>query len=191
MKCPSCSNDIFDFLQNPQVNRELMGMIESLQQQINETEAKSSSVEVDAADEKSDLVSGENDDREGNQDGDPEDGEDGNKEGNQNSPSKIISVLTRKRKKAAADNLKKANLEDEDGKEGNEDFPTNKIIAGVVTNKRKRATKAVEKTNTVINDVKKRTVAKRKTSAAVEVEPKVAPTDGEGKRRSKRLKAKA
>ncbi|XP_047322039.1 E3 ubiquitin-protein ligase ORTHRUS 2-like isoform X1 [Impatiens glandulifera] len=31
MKCPSCSIDISDFLQNPQVNRELMGVIESLQ----------------------------------------------------------------------------------------------------------------------------------------------------------------
>ncbi|KAG6783054.1 hypothetical protein POTOM_012485 [Populus tomentosa] len=33
MKCPSCTIDIADFLQNPQVNRELMGVIESLQQQ--------------------------------------------------------------------------------------------------------------------------------------------------------------
>ncbi|XP_026658537.1 E3 ubiquitin-protein ligase ORTHRUS 2-like isoform X2 [Phoenix dactylifera] len=31
-KCPSCPNDISDFLQNPQVNRELMDLIESLQQ---------------------------------------------------------------------------------------------------------------------------------------------------------------
>ncbi|XP_027368630.1 E3 ubiquitin-protein ligase ORTHRUS 2-like [Abrus precatorius] len=33
MRCPSCSNDIADFLQNPQVNREMMGVIESLQRQ--------------------------------------------------------------------------------------------------------------------------------------------------------------
>ncbi|ONK56054.1 uncharacterized protein A4U43_C10F3670 [Asparagus officinalis] len=30
-KCPSCPNDISDFLQNPQVNREVMDLIESLQ----------------------------------------------------------------------------------------------------------------------------------------------------------------
>ncbi|KAJ0969268.1 hypothetical protein J5N97_022145 [Dioscorea zingiberensis] len=30
-KCPSCPNDISDFLQNPQVNRELMDLIESIE----------------------------------------------------------------------------------------------------------------------------------------------------------------
>ncbi|KAB1200817.1 E3 ubiquitin-protein ligase ORTHRUS 2 [Morella rubra] len=30
MSCPSCSTDVSDFLQNPQVNRELMDVIESL-----------------------------------------------------------------------------------------------------------------------------------------------------------------
>lgn len=33
MKCPSCSNDIFDFLQNPQVNTEMMNVVKSLQHQ--------------------------------------------------------------------------------------------------------------------------------------------------------------
>ncbi|KAG4952780.1 hypothetical protein AAZX31_14G003700 [Glycine max] len=36
MKCPSCSNDIADFLQNPQVNREMLAVIESLQRQAEE-----------------------------------------------------------------------------------------------------------------------------------------------------------
>ncbi|XP_058092902.1 E3 ubiquitin-protein ligase ORTHRUS 2-like [Magnolia sinica] len=36
MMCPSCPNDISDFLQNPQVNRELMDVIESLKQQTEE-----------------------------------------------------------------------------------------------------------------------------------------------------------
>ncbi|KAI3467813.1 hypothetical protein Pfo_024476 [Paulownia fortunei] len=36
MKCPSCRNDVSDFLQNPQVNRELMNVIESLQNQMKE-----------------------------------------------------------------------------------------------------------------------------------------------------------
>ncbi|KAF8390741.1 hypothetical protein HHK36_025268 [Tetracentron sinense] len=38
MKCPSCPNDISDFLQNPQVNRELMDVIESLQRKTEENE---------------------------------------------------------------------------------------------------------------------------------------------------------
>ncbi|KAJ0988731.1 hypothetical protein J5N97_007087 [Dioscorea zingiberensis] len=37
-KCPSCPVDISDFLQNPQVNRELMDLIESLKQQAEEEE---------------------------------------------------------------------------------------------------------------------------------------------------------
>uniref|UniRef100_A0A0D9W382 RING-type E3 ubiquitin transferase n=1 Tax=Leersia perrieri TaxID=77586 RepID=A0A0D9W382_9ORYZ len=32
-KCPSCPNDISDFLQNPQVNRDIMNVIESLQKE--------------------------------------------------------------------------------------------------------------------------------------------------------------
>ncbi|KAJ6713667.1 E3 UBIQUITIN-PROTEIN LIGASE UHRF-RELATED [Salix viminalis] len=36
MKCPSCIIDIAEFIQNPQVNRELMGVIESLQRQAEE-----------------------------------------------------------------------------------------------------------------------------------------------------------
>ncbi|XP_009617502.1 E3 ubiquitin-protein ligase ORTHRUS 2-like [Nicotiana tomentosiformis] len=39
MKCPSCPTDISDFLQNPQINRELMNVIESLQRQIEEENA--------------------------------------------------------------------------------------------------------------------------------------------------------
>ncbi|XP_027179330.1 E3 ubiquitin-protein ligase ORTHRUS 2-like [Coffea eugenioides] len=36
MKCPSCKNDISEFLRNPQVNRELMDVIESLKHEIEE-----------------------------------------------------------------------------------------------------------------------------------------------------------
>ncbi|KAK7299811.1 hypothetical protein RJT34_10639 [Clitoria ternatea] len=38
MKCPSCSTDIAEFLQNPQVNREMMGVIESLQREAEQME---------------------------------------------------------------------------------------------------------------------------------------------------------
>ncbi|KAK4763620.1 hypothetical protein SAY87_013058 [Trapa incisa] len=41
MKCPACSVDIADFLQNLQVNRELMGLIESLQSKAEEEDENS------------------------------------------------------------------------------------------------------------------------------------------------------
>ncbi|KAJ0740511.1 putative [histone H3]-lysine(4) N-trimethyltransferase chromatin regulator PHD family [Helianthus annuus] len=56
MKCPSCTNDISEYLQNPQVNRELMTVIESLQRQIKETEESSVSEEETLnKDEKNDV----------------------------------------------------------------------------------------------------------------------------------------
>ncbi|KAI3501907.1 hypothetical protein L1887_29935 [Cichorium endivia] len=54
MKCPSCTNDISEYLQNPQVNRELMSVIESLQREskaAEENAAAASSEENENADE--------------------------------------------------------------------------------------------------------------------------------------------
>uniref|UniRef100_A0A803PIV9 RING-type E3 ubiquitin transferase n=1 Tax=Cannabis sativa TaxID=3483 RepID=A0A803PIV9_CANSA len=48
MKCPCCTNDISDFLQNPQVNRELMGVIESLMQKEEPEESAETCEEVAA-----------------------------------------------------------------------------------------------------------------------------------------------
>ncbi|KAK1438112.1 hypothetical protein QVD17_03915 [Tagetes erecta] len=45
MKCPSCSQDISEYLQNPQVNRELMSVIESLLRQTKEAEENAASEE--------------------------------------------------------------------------------------------------------------------------------------------------
>ncbi|XP_077212110.1 E3 ubiquitin-protein ligase ORTHRUS 2-like [Tasmannia lanceolata] len=45
MKCPSCTNDISDFLQNPQVNRELMDVIDSLQRKTEEDNTEEMSEE--------------------------------------------------------------------------------------------------------------------------------------------------
>ncbi|CAK9178800.1 unnamed protein product [Ilex paraguariensis] len=53
MKCPSCSNDITDFLQHPQVNRELMNVIDSLQRQTKEEEDAESCVDTDGTGETS------------------------------------------------------------------------------------------------------------------------------------------
>ncbi|CAH9138695.1 unnamed protein product [Cuscuta epithymum] len=48
MGCPSCKNDISDFLQNPQVNRELMAIIESLQSKVEEENMETSEVNVNS-----------------------------------------------------------------------------------------------------------------------------------------------
>ncbi|RZC51697.1 hypothetical protein C5167_020124 [Papaver somniferum] len=68
MKCPSCPTDLSEFLQNPQVNRELMGVIEDLQRKAKEENDEDPSEELDepenmieAAEEgsnNSDLVEG-------------------------------------------------------------------------------------------------------------------------------------
>ncbi|RZC51698.1 hypothetical protein C5167_020125 [Papaver somniferum] len=62
MKCPSCPTDLSEFLQNPQVNRELMGVIEDLQRKAKEEENDEDSSEeldepenmIEAAEEGSD-----------------------------------------------------------------------------------------------------------------------------------------
>ncbi|KAF5449219.1 hypothetical protein F2P56_029690 [Juglans regia] len=59
MKCPSCSTDIADFLQDPQVNRELTEVIESLKCRIEEGESSESSEDTDVTHEKLDGVADE------------------------------------------------------------------------------------------------------------------------------------
>ncbi|KAL5733853.1 hypothetical protein ACOSP7_031714 [Xanthoceras sorbifolium] len=62
MKCPSCSSDIADFLRSPQVNRELMGVIESLQHESVEMEETSneSAEETESTHQKPDATVGDN-----------------------------------------------------------------------------------------------------------------------------------
>ncbi|XP_068636646.1 E3 ubiquitin-protein ligase ORTHRUS 2-like [Aristolochia californica] len=61
MKCPSCPTDISDFLQNPQVNRELMNLIESLQRQNKDENGESSEGAPDGSeDSKPDLEDASN-----------------------------------------------------------------------------------------------------------------------------------
>ncbi|KAF7135504.1 hypothetical protein RHSIM_Rhsim08G0197800 [Rhododendron simsii] len=55
MKCPSCKLDISEFLRNPQVNRELMVVIEGLQ---NKAEEEADTVEVSVEEKGSDSSSG-------------------------------------------------------------------------------------------------------------------------------------
>ncbi|KAI3864413.1 hypothetical protein MKW92_012086 [Papaver armeniacum] len=47
MKCPSCTTDLSEFLQNPQVNRELMGVIEDLQRKAKEENDQDPCEELD------------------------------------------------------------------------------------------------------------------------------------------------
>ncbi|XP_057507883.1 E3 ubiquitin-protein ligase ORTHRUS 2-like [Actinidia eriantha] len=96
MKCPFCSNDISDFLQNPQVNRELMGVIESLQRQSKEAEDNESSEETNGTD-MSDVVPA--DTELSNVNSDIVEEEKQNKEDIENSPSKIQPEETHKLKK--------------------------------------------------------------------------------------------
>ncbi|XP_047974159.1 E3 ubiquitin-protein ligase ORTHRUS 2-like [Salvia hispanica] len=62
MKCPSCPQDISEFLQNPQVNRELMNVIETLQNQLEEENSKAKETE-----DAQSLSSSENADGEGSE----------------------------------------------------------------------------------------------------------------------------
>ncbi|KAF9604881.1 hypothetical protein IFM89_011163 [Coptis chinensis] len=54
MKCPSCPMDISDFLQNPQINRELMDVIESLQNMTEENVEDTEDKVEDSCKEESD-----------------------------------------------------------------------------------------------------------------------------------------
>lgn len=56
MKCPSCKADISDFLQNPQVNREMMNVIESLQRETEEDNLEVDKVTDDQGEETVGLV---------------------------------------------------------------------------------------------------------------------------------------
>ncbi|KAK3118894.1 hypothetical protein QOZ80_9BG0710190 [Eleusine coracana subsp. coracana] len=57
-KCPSCPNDICDFLENPQINREMMELIESLQHKaVEEGDAKVASDGSNDTEECSDVDS--------------------------------------------------------------------------------------------------------------------------------------
>ncbi|KAL8106487.1 E3 ubiquitin-protein ligase ORTHRUS 2-like [Apium graveolens] len=65
MKCPSCSADISDFLRSPQVNRELMHVIDSLKRQSKEIDGDEENVDLDEeivdAEEKHSQSAEEND----------------------------------------------------------------------------------------------------------------------------------
>ncbi|PIA36937.1 hypothetical protein AQUCO_03200117v1 [Aquilegia coerulea] len=58
MKCPHCAHDISDFLQSPQVNREMMSVIESLQRKTEEENVKEE--ESNMTDEQPETVSEDN-----------------------------------------------------------------------------------------------------------------------------------
>ncbi|XP_074278300.1 E3 ubiquitin-protein ligase ORTHRUS 2-like [Silene latifolia] len=70
MKCPSCPTDLSDFLQNAQVNRELMGVIESLMRKFEEDE------KAEQTEESSDIVEDEDEEEgEEEEENEEEDGE--------------------------------------------------------------------------------------------------------------------
>ncbi|KAK9668985.1 hypothetical protein RND81_13G100800 [Saponaria officinalis] len=81
MKCPSCPSDLSGFLQNAQVNRELMGVIESLMRKFEEEEK----TEEACKDESSDIMEEDEDD---------EDDEDAAPEDEQNTVSENVETET-------------------------------------------------------------------------------------------------
>ncbi|GLT63525.1 hypothetical protein SLA2020_360840 [Shorea laevis] len=104
LNCPSCPTDISDFLQNPQVNRELVDVIESLKRECEENqEAAEGSCEE------------ESDDVEGNPDLAVSDSEiAGPSDDKVNPPADCKPERTRKRMKVVAQD---GRLSDDDGKE--------------------------------------------------------------------------
>ncbi|XP_026425503.1 uncharacterized protein LOC113321800 isoform X2 [Papaver somniferum] len=56
MKCPSCPMDLSEFLQNPQVNRELMAVIEDLQRQAEEENDEDFSEETGGFDKPENMI---------------------------------------------------------------------------------------------------------------------------------------
>ncbi|PSS13725.1 E3 ubiquitin-protein like [Actinidia chinensis var. chinensis] len=146
MKCPSCSNDISDFLQNPQVNRELMGVIESLQRQSREAEDNESSEETNGTDNMSDVVPA--DTQLSNVNSDIVEEEKQNKEGIENSPSKIQPEETHKLKKESGRDCIENPLEQTDAVSDNEiiaaavlEMPAKESKGTEVDNKSKRTNK--------------------------------------------------
>ncbi|PPR86207.1 hypothetical protein GOBAR_AA34486 [Gossypium barbadense] len=76
LHCPSCPTDISDFLQNLQVNRELMGVIESLKQKSEENQdavEELSEEQVDESEENADIGSGDSETAQKTKNPDPKD----------------------------------------------------------------------------------------------------------------------
>ncbi|MCL7049021.1 hypothetical protein MKW94_012007 [Papaver nudicaule] len=64
MKCPSCPTDLSEFLQNPQVNREVMAVIEDLQRQDKEENNEDASENTESSDKPENMIGVANDGRE-------------------------------------------------------------------------------------------------------------------------------
>ncbi|MBA0862619.1 hypothetical protein Goshw_010819 [Gossypium schwendimanii] len=95
LHCPSCPTDISDFLQNLQVNRELMGVIESLKQKSEENQdavEELSEEQVDESEENADIGSGDSETAQKTKNPDP-------KDDFQNSPPDSDQKRTSKRMK--------------------------------------------------------------------------------------------
>ncbi|KAL1070168.1 hypothetical protein V6Z11_D11G004200 [Gossypium hirsutum] len=75
LNCPSCPTDISEFLQNLQVNRELMDVIESLKEKSEENQEPAeelSEEQINGSDENADLDSGDGETGKKNENVDPE-----------------------------------------------------------------------------------------------------------------------
>uniref|UniRef100_A0ACD5XDV1 Uncharacterized protein n=1 Tax=Avena sativa TaxID=4498 RepID=A0ACD5XDV1_AVESA len=118
-KCPSCTTDICDFLENPQINREMMGLIESLQSKADEEkkEMEGSVEEDEGALEKEDDDSSLNEEE--------SDGAE-NKDEEQAADAPVVKIVVEKNKEEAKKAQKRKG---DDGKEGKAEKKT-KTAAG-------------------------------------------------------------
>lgn len=124
MKCPSCPNDISDFLQNPKVNRELMDVIESLKRQTEEN-VELSEHENDSMEKSEGHVEGDTDVGSEN----PEMAESGVND-NQIATTESSEALTCKRKTRGGDsktNVKKAKKSKKSQEQEGDDSPSSPL----------------------------------------------------------------
>ncbi|KQJ91549.1 hypothetical protein BRADI_4g38230v3 [Brachypodium distachyon] len=118
-KCPSCPTDICDFLENPQINREMMGLIESLRSKADEDKKDmEESVEEDEdALEKEDDDSSLNEEENGAED----------KDGEQDADAPVIEVVVEIKEEVKKAQKRKG----DDGEEGKDEKKTKTTAAAV------------------------------------------------------------
>ncbi|KAF0924203.1 hypothetical protein E2562_008500 [Oryza meyeriana var. granulata] len=136
-KCPSCPTDICDFLENPQINREMMDLIESLQRRaVEEGDTKTSSdvsngAESSGDDENNEALEKEEDDSNLNVDSDA------------NDDGKVVKAVVESKE----ENLqpKKSKGEDEKG-QGDEKTKDNADVVDIAVEKKQMMKQGSEKT---------------------------------------------
>lgn len=132
-RCPSCPTDICDFLVNPQINREMMGLIENLQSKAANDSSKDAeeSGDGDSGEEEDDALEDEEDDdslNEEEEDGSENNGKTGGLDGDldANADGPVVKIVVQ-----AKEEVKKAQKRKVDDDKGKDEKKI-KISAAVV-----------------------------------------------------------